>query len=85
MLETYAAWLDGTTESDLRAIKSAMEGPCTASIPSLKRQVQKPSLVRAGTRLALEKGVRIEVFEGPRNKLAERERERERFEPGRGT
>ena len=27
MLETYAAWLDGTTESDLQAIKRAMEGP----------------------------------------------------------
>jgi integrase len=42
MLETYAAWLDGMTESDLRAIKAAMDGPCTASIPSLKRQAQKP-------------------------------------------
>jgi integrase len=50
MLETYAAWLDGTTESDLRAIKAAMDGPCTASIRSVKRQVPKPSLVRAGTR-----------------------------------
>ena len=27
MLETYAAWLDATTESDLQAIRGAMEAP----------------------------------------------------------
>jgi hypothetical protein len=27
MLETYAAWLEGTTEADLRAIQKAMEVP----------------------------------------------------------
>ena len=31
MLETYAAWLDGTTEADLQAIKHAMEGPAKSA------------------------------------------------------
>jgi hypothetical protein len=32
LLETYAAWLEGTTGSDLRAIKQAMEAPAARSI-----------------------------------------------------
>lgn len=37
MLETYAAWLEGTTEADLRAIQKAMEAkvarPLSLSLP----------------------------------------------------
>ena len=33
MLETYAAWLDGTTKSDLKAIEQAMEVPRSSSSP----------------------------------------------------
>src|SRR5580693_3999011 len=36
MLETYAAWLDGTTESDLTAITRAMEGPSAAVVTARK-------------------------------------------------
>lgn len=43
MLEVYAAWLDGTTEADLLAIKRAMEAP---SIPvSRGRETAAPSKV----------------------------------------
>lgn len=44
MLETYAAWLDGTTESDLRAIRAAMEGSYTGPLPAVKRPSLMPSL-----------------------------------------
>ena len=33
MLETYAAWLDATTESDLQAIRGAMEAPPASQPP----------------------------------------------------
>jgi flavorubredoxin len=32
MLKTYAAWLEGTTEADLRAIQKAMEVPATSAL-----------------------------------------------------
>jgi len=39
MLETYAAWLEGTTEADLRAIKRAMEEPSrSAGIAKERRE-----------------------------------------------
>ena len=39
MLETYAAWLEGTTESDLLAITRAMEGPTAAGVMARKPAV----------------------------------------------
>ena len=43
MLETYAAWLDGTTESDLLAIKRAMEGKAAPPLfPADARELLAP-------------------------------------------
>jgi hypothetical protein len=45
MLETYAAWLEGTTEADLRAIQKAMEAKVTRPPSlSLPHSPQKLSL-----------------------------------------
>jgi integrase len=41
MLETYAAWLEGTTESDLAAITRAMEGPSAAGARAHKVAVSR--------------------------------------------
>ena len=91
MLETYAAWLDGTTESDLLAIKCAMEGPSgprlrgrEASIASRVAHPRELSLPlespKAVTRLSLEEQPETEVPEMWRVSLAEREG----FEPSKG-
>ncbi|MDB6089638.1 MAG: hypothetical protein JWN85_2422, partial [Gammaproteobacteria bacterium] len=42
MLETYAAWLEGTTGSDLVAITRAMEGPSAAGVMARKLAVSAP-------------------------------------------
>ena len=47
MLETYAAWLEGTTELDLVAITRAMEGPTAAGI-----MARKPAASARPTRAA---------------------------------
>jgi len=49
MLETYAAWLDGTTESDLLAIKRAIEAPSAPAI----RAGETPMTSRVARPLAL--------------------------------
>src|SRR5271168_2183330 len=48
MLRMYAAWLDGATESDVHAIKQAMEGTpaARAAMPDQRRAI---SAVNAGT------------------------------------
>lgn len=42
MLETYAAWLEGTTEADLGAIQKAMEAPATALATKVARPLPLP-------------------------------------------
>jgi hypothetical protein len=44
MLETYAAWLEGTTEADLRAIQKAMEVPAATKAPESPKAVTRLSL-----------------------------------------
>ncbi|MDE2250339.1 MAG: DUF3596 domain-containing protein [Gammaproteobacteria bacterium] len=91
MLETYAAWLDGTTESDLQAIKHAMEAPPSA--PPAVIAAQSPTRVavplahsrplqspRAVSGLSLAKAHGVQLPDNWYKIMAEREG----FEPSKG-
>ena len=92
MLETYAAWLDGTTESDLLAIKQAMgaaplaptavvtvaQSPTRVAVPlALSRPHRSP---RAVTGLSLASTGEMQVPDNWYKVMAEREG----FEPSKG-
>jgi hypothetical protein len=42
MLETYAAWLEETTEADLRVIQKAIEAPATSALAASATKVARP-------------------------------------------
>jgi integrase len=91
MLETYAAWLEGTTESDLLAITRAMEGPSAAGVMARKLAVSArptrpqalsipPESPKAVSWLSTDREAETQVPDNWWNSLAEREG----FEPSKG-
>ena len=80
MLETYAAWLEGTTEADLRAIQKAMEVPAATKAAHPLSLSLAPGSPKAVTRLSLEKADEPQVSDFWWKFLAEREG----FEPSKG-
>jgi hypothetical protein len=84
MLETYAAWLEGTSESDLAAIRRAMDAPAAPSIRVIQGGRSSrdsghlsPSLPlespRAVTTLPLEREPELQLPDNWQQILAERE------------
>jgi integrase len=73
MLETYAAWLEGTTEADLRAIQKAMEASAATKAAHPLSLSLAPGSPKAVTRLSLEKADESQVSDFWWKILAERE------------
>jgi hypothetical protein len=91
MLDTYAAWLEGTTEADLLAINQALNAAQSRTMKvketSIAPAIERPFALsrplespKAGTRLALEEAEKTQVPDNWWKVMAEREG----FEPSKG-